>query len=371
MQTPRASRKSWPSQGKLTGEQAAGGLLASRPHGGRRHRGETGQPSNSDADCKKGLSPPSMPTVFESVEEEEDGPAIFADVQLRLQEMQTRIVEDVEQKLQEYTAKWRADLADEVARQLSARFASRTPLDELCMRPLLGFKLPQVDSRSGSPVRDEPLPAPRLSATRQRPCSPVPKIGVLPPRGEDSVPDYSLRTVTSDKKAELQTRFAAIKDVLRSSEKKGLDESAKSASVPLPSAASVAVAAVLAEPPKPAAMAPSGPTRHARSAPNTPSLSGGNGDFRASPAKARSSVGVRSRSSNPSGKGESRQFHAQRATSRELNDILERRRSISEGRVHQVLGGNSQGPPPRSAQSRRSLSVRALGDDSPRNNFGQ
>jgi len=363
MQTPRASRKSWPAQGKLTGEQA------SRPHGSRRLRGDAGQPGNCDPDCKKGSAPPSMPTVLESVEEEEDGPARMLDMQRRLQEMQTRIVSDVEKKLQEYSARWRSDVADEVARQLSANVAARSPFDELCIKPLLGFRLPQVDSRSGSPVPHEPLPAPRLSMTggaspliRQRPCSPEPKVGVFPPRGEDPVPDDSLRIVNSDKRAELQTRFATIKDVLRFSEQKDLDDGAKSVSVPL-SSAPVAVL--------------SGSSRHARSAPSTPSLSVGSVDSRASPAKSRSSVGTRSRSSNPSGKGESRQLHAHRATSRELNDILERRRSISEGRVHQmqpVLGGDSPFRPPRGAQSRRSTSLRSLwhGDDSnsPRNSFG-
>jgi len=379
MQTPRVSRKSWPGPGKLTGEQA------SRPHGSRRVQGDVSQPSNSDAECKKGsVPPPSMPTVLESVEEEEDGPARFADVQHRLQEMQTRIVSDVEKKLQEYSARWHSDLADEVARQLSARFGARSPLDEICLKPLVGFRIPQVDSRSGSPVHQEPLQAPRLStagicppAIRQRPCSPVPKIGVMPPRGEDSVADDALRTV-NDPRAELQARFAAIKDliqvnasqdVLRSSEKKGPDEATQSTSVPLSSAT---VAAVLVEPPKPAAPpASSGPMRHARSVPSSPSLSVGGVESRSSPAKSRSSVGARSRSSNPSGKGESRQLHAQRATSRELNDILERRRSISEGRVHHVLPGDSPIRPPRSAQQSRRMSLRTLGDDSPRGSSGR
>jgi len=324
-----------------------------------------------------------MPTVLESVEEEEDGPARLADVQHRLQEMQTRIVSDVEKKLQEYSARWRADLADEVARQLSARFATlttRSPTDEFCLKPLLGFRMPQVDSRTGSPVSQEPLPAPRLSTAsvcpvaRQRPCSPVSSIGVFGPRGEDSISDDPLKAV-SDHETELQNRFAAIKDLiqlnssrdaLRASEKKGPEEAVKSAPVPPPSAT---VAAVLAEAPKPTPLVPSGQTRHARSAPSTP-LSVGSVDLRASPAKSRSTVGVRSRSTNSTGKGESRQLHAHRATSRELNDILERRRSISEGRVHQVPGAESPTRAARSAQSRRSMSLRALGDDSPRANFG-
>mmetsp|Transcript_117925 Transcript_117925/g.234930 ORF Transcript_117925/g.234930 Transcript_117925/m.234930 type:complete len:490 (-) Transcript_117925:61-1530(-) len=58
-------------------------------------------------------------TVLQAVEEEEDGPARLVDVQQRLQEMQSRIVADVEQKLQEHGARWRAELAEEVARQLA------------------------------------------------------------------------------------------------------------------------------------------------------------------------------------------------------------------------------------------------------------
>jgi len=79
--------------------------------------------SSNEASTQTVLGAVTSLPILEAVEEEEDGPARLADVQQRLQEMQNRIVADVEQKLQEHGARWRAELAVEVARQLAAHLS--------------------------------------------------------------------------------------------------------------------------------------------------------------------------------------------------------------------------------------------------------